>query len=475
LLPENIGSAMKNELNINQMLPVLGIEKDCILSKQGDITIVFRARLPEIFTLSDGEYENLHQAWIKAIKVLPGHSILHKQDWFLKRNYQGEQLPENHSFLNQSSQPHFQDREFLDHECYILLTKKTAGRKSSSSLTSSLLSSKLVPEESLSQSAFEEFLDKASQFQRVLEESQLIRLERLSAEGSQSYRRKTGLIERYCSLQEKETELEYKDISFDQGIQIGNQFARLYTLGDAADLPHLCGSRMTYDQFSTDKTRFPISFAAPLGLLLQCNHLYNQYIFIDDARATLKKMESKRLRLQSLSAYSRENAIARDAVNDFLNEAISQQRLPVKAHFNVMAWSDDPKELNELKNKVSSALAQMDAAVKPESTGAPQIWWAGIPGNAAEFPMNDSFDTFAEQAACFLNMETGYRSDLIKDGIRFCDRLSGRPVYADLFVGPRAKGISANMGTLVKKKITLKVLFFISYHLICLQFISIAF
>ncbi|MES2457842.1 MAG: TraG family conjugative transposon ATPase [Bacteroidota bacterium] len=440
---------MQSEQNINQMMPIMSIEHDCILSKQGDVTLVYKIRLPEIFTLSESEYETFHQSWVRAIKTLPSHSILHKQDWHLKRSFDGSGMATDYGFIADAARLHFNGRPYLHHECYILITKKPEDRKIRNSLLSSLLSKTLVPEETLSSSALQEFLSRTSQFKRILEDSGLVALEQLKSEQLQSFRRKTGLIEKYCFLSEKENDLQYKDLDFNSGITIGEQHARLYTLGDAADLPHLCGSRITYDKFSTDKTRFPVSFACALGLLLDCNHIYNQYIFIEEPRATIKKLETKRLRLQSLSAYSRENSIARDAVNDFLNEAISQQRLPVKAHFNVLAWTDDPAELPELKNKVSSALAQMDAAAKPELTGAPQIWWAGIPGNAAEFPMNDTFDTFAEQACCFFTLESGPETDLSPDGIRFCDRLGGTPVYTDLFVGPRAKGISSNMGTLV--------------------------
>ena len=152
------------------------------------------------------------------------------------------------------------------------------------------------------------------------------------------------------------------------------------------------------------------------------------YIFIEDSHKTIKQLESKRLRLQSLSAYSRENAISRDATNDFLNEAISSQRLPVKAHFNIMLWTDNKQELKELKTQVSSALAQMDSVARQETDGAPQIFWAGLPGNEADFPMNDTFDTFAEQATCFLNLETNYQSSISPVGIRMGDRLTGRPV-----------------------------------------------
>ena len=235
-----------------------------------------------------------------------------------------------------------------------------------------------------------------------------------------------------------------KDISFKDGLQIGNQHCQIYTLADADDLPALCGSRINYDKYSTDKTKFSIGFASTLGQLLPCNHIYNQYIFIEDTHKTMQKLESKRLRLQSLSAYSRENTIARDATNDFLNEAISQQRLPVKAHFNVLVWTENKEELKDLKNLVSSALAQMDAVRKQETIGAAQIFWAGIPGNEADFPMNDTFDTFAEQASCFLNLETNYRSSLSPVVSGLGDRLTGKPVHVDISDEPMKKGICTN-------------------------------
>ncbi|MFH6999429.1 TraG family conjugative transposon ATPase [Flavobacterium sp. FlaQc-57] len=432
------------EKKIDDILPIMAIEHDCILSKQGDVTIVFKVELPEIFTLSDQEYEAFHQSWIKAIKVLPKFCVFHKQDWFLESTYQADFSSEDSSFLTRSSERFFNERPFLDHSCYIMLTKKPMGRKSSSSLFSNLIRSSIVPEETLKAKLLQDFIDSTGQFKRIMEDSGFVKFKRLGNNELKSQSRKMGLIEQYYFLSERESSFIYKDIKFDKGLEVGNKHCQLFTLGDAADLPSLCGSRINYDRYSTDKTKFSVGFASTLGQLLSCNHIYNQYIFIEDAQKTIQKLESKRLRLQSLSAYSRENMIARDATNDFLNEAIAQQRLPVKAHFNVLAWTSDPEELKEIKNKVSSALAQMDSVAKLETVGAPQIYWAGIPGNAADFPMNDTFDTFTEQAVCFLNMETGYRSSLSPMGIRLGDRLTGKPVHVDISDEPVKMGICTN-------------------------------
>ena len=426
------------------MLPIFGVEHNCILSKQGDVTIAYEVTLPELFTMSDQEYEALHQALIKAIKVLTRHTVFHKQDWFTETKYAANFLKEDKSFLTASSERFFNERPYLDHQCYIMLTKKPANRKPGSSLFSNLLRRSIVPEETLKPQLLQEFLDSAGQFERILKYSGFIQLKRLTNEELSGNGNYCGLVERYMNLQPNETNFLLRDISFKEGIQVGNNHCQLFTLADAQDLPAYCGSRINFDKYSTDKTKFSVGFASPLGQLLPCNHIFNQYIFIDDQQKTIQKLESKRLRLQSLSAYSRENAISRDATNEFLNEAISQQRLPVKAHFNVLVWTDHKDGLKDVRNLVSSALAQMDAVPKQELDGAPQIFWAGIPGNEADFPMNDSFDTFAEQACCFLNLETNYRSSISPMGIRLGDRLSGKPVHVDLSDEPMKKGVVTN-------------------------------
>ena len=422
----------------------MDIENGCILSMQGDATLAYRVELPELFTLSDQEYEAFHQAWLKAIKLLPKHTVLYKQDWFLEQGYTPDFSKEDTSFLTRSSELFFNERPFLDHTCYIFLTKKPLGRKATTSLFSSLLRSTIVPKGMMGATALQDFRDAAGQFTRVMEDSGFVKFISLRDEQLYSIAGRTGVIEQYCSLSHRDGAKLFGDISFRDGLTINGKHAQLFTLADAEDLPAFCGSRINFDRYSTDKTKFSIGFASSLGQLLSCNHLYSQYLFIEDPAKTLQRMESKRLRLQSLSAYSRANLIARDATNDFLNEAVSQQRLPIRAHFNVLVWSEQKEDLKDLKNKVSSALAQMDATAKQETVGAPQIYWAGLPGNAADFPMNDTFDSFAEQAACFLNLETSYRSSTSPVGIRLGDRLTGKPVHVDISDEPVARGICTN-------------------------------
>jgi conjugation system TraG family ATPase len=433
---------------LHDIFPVMDVEHDAIISKQGDISIVYACKLPEIFTQSDENYEAIHQGLIKAIKVLPKDTVFHKQDWYTRTLYSSPVQIEPTNFLTASSERYFNGRQYLSHESYIILTKKASGRKPASSVISNLLRPSIVPEQSVNALTLESFEDKCGQFQKILESVGLI-LTRVKDDELCSQPGKAGLIEQYCHLSTSNKNVFIKDIQFKDEFRIGSNYVQLFTLADTEEMPALCGAKATYGKYSTDKTKFSIGFASALGLLLPCDHLYNQYIMIGDAQASIKKLESKRLKLQSLSNYSRENAIARDAVNEFLNECISESRLPVRAHFNILAWTVNKEELKDIKNQVATALAQMNAVAKEETVGAAQIWWAGIPGNAGDFPMNDTFETFAEQASCFLSLETNYESCHPGEGIRFCERLSGKPVYVDLFDGPRKQGITSNMGMLV--------------------------
>ncbi|NOT76990.1 MAG: TraG family conjugative transposon ATPase [Cyclobacteriaceae bacterium] len=435
---------MSQPISLSKVFPIYKVEHDCILSKQGDITLAYEVTLPEIFTLSDQEYEAFHQVLVKAIKVLPAYSIFHKQDWFFSKGYKADFESKDTSFLSRASERFFNERPYLDHRCQIFLTRKPANRKPSSSVFSNLIRRTIVPEETLNPQRMQEFLDNAGQFERILQDSGFIKLQRIRDDQLAGTEESPGLLERYCFLLAESDKPVVSDIHFRDELRIGDQHCQLYSLADVEDLPSLCGSRINYDKYSTDKTKFSVGFASPLGQLLSCNHIFNQYIFIEDSHKTVKQLESKRLRLQSLSTYSRENSISRDATNDFLNEAISSQKLPVKAHFNIMLWTENKQELKELKTQVSSALAQMDSVARQETDGAPQIFWAGLPGNEADFPMNDTFDTFAEQATCFLNLETNYQSSISPVGIRLGDRLTGKPIHVDISDEPVKKGICTN-------------------------------
>src|SRR5690606_41291407 len=64
----------------------------------------------------------------------------------------------------------------------------------------------------------------------------------------------------------------------------------------------------------------------------------------------LQKFEKSARNMHSLARYSRANQINKEWIERYLNEAHSFGLSSIRAHFNVIAWSDDPSELKQLRN-----------------------------------------------------------------------------------------------------------------------------
>lgn len=437
---------MRNTLKattIESKFPLLSVEHDCIISKDADITVAYRVDLPELFTVTGSEYEAIHSAWTKAIKVLPDYSVIHKQDWFVKENYKPATDKENMSFLSRSFERHFNERPFLNHTCFLFLTKTTKDRMRMQSNFSSLCRGYIIPKEVNKEMAVR-FLEAVGQFERILNDSGFVTLTRIASDEITGTEKEAGLIEKYFALSLEDTTcLEDLELGAD-GLRIGDKTVCLHTISDVEDLPGTIGTDMRYEKLSTDRSDCRLSFAAPVGLLLSCNHVYNQYVFLDDSAENLRQFEKSARNMQSLSKYSRGNQINKEWIDKYLNEAHSFGLTSVRAHFNVMAWSDDAEELKNIRNDVGSQLALMECKPRHNTVDAATLYWAAMPGNAGDFPSEESFYTFIEPALCFFTEETNYKSSPSPFGIKMADRVSGKPIHVDISDLPMKQGIITN-------------------------------
>ncbi|MEZ0184623.1 TraG family conjugative transposon ATPase [Flavobacterium plurextorum] len=428
---------------LESRLPILAVEQNCIISKDADITACFAVALPELFTAGSAEYEAIHSAWHKAVKTLPDFTVVHKQDWYVKESY-GADMEQEQSFLDRSYERHFNERPFMEHWCYLFLTKTTKERMRMQSNFSSLCRGTLVSKEIRDSANIRRFMEAVAQFERIVNDCGLIRISRLSEEEITGSEGKRGLLEEYLTLSKDDTAF-LEDIALGaEEVRVGNKRLSVHTLSDTDDLPSAVSADKRHEKLSTDRSDCRLSFAAPAGLLLGCNHIYNQYLFLDSSEENLQKFEKAARNMQSLARYSRANQINREWIEKYLNEAHSFGLCSIRAHFNIMAWSDDPAELQQLKNDCGSALALMECRPRHNTADAATLYWAGMPGNAGDFPSEESFYTFIEPALCLLAQETNYRSSPSPFGIKMSDRLTGRPLHLDISDLPMKRGIITN-------------------------------
>ena len=376
--------------------------------------------------------------------MLPNYSILHKQDIFITEKYEPDSRKDDLSFLSRSFERHFNERPYLHHTCYLFLTKTTRERSRQQSNWNTLCRGFLVPKEIRDKETVERFMEAVGQFESIVNDSGLVRLERLTTEEITGTENEPGIIERYLTLSaDGTTMLQDMQLNPDE-MRIGDKRLCLHTLSDLDDLPGKVRTDGRYERLSTDRSDCRLSYAAPVGVMLSCDHIYNQWIFIDDSNENLSRFEKMAKNMQSLSRYSRSNQINKEWLDEYLNEAHSNGLQSVRCHCNIVAWAENGDELRRVKNDVGSALALMECTPHHNTTDLPALYWAGIPGNEADFPAEETFYTFTGQALCFFTAETCYRNSLSPFGIRMVDRLTGKPVFLDISDLPMKKGVVTN-------------------------------
>ncbi len=424
----------------------MAIENDCIISKQADVTIGFKVALPEIFSLSETDYERIHASWVKAIKVLPSKTIVHKQDWYIEEKYRPQfttDINGDVSFLSRSFQEHFVERPYLTHMCYLFVTlvadPGAADRKSSGC---TLVRSHIIPKHMLDEHVTNEFLDLVFQFRSILESDGYIKLTRLTEDDYLGQGHSLGILDHYLNLSLEDAAVSDIEMQPDR-IIVNNRQACIHAIANPEDLPLKMAANARYDRLSTDKSDCFLSSVASINLLLKHNHIYNQYIFIDDAPALIKDLERKAKRMTSLSKLSRNNEINAEYINLFLTQHAEYGYKPVHCHCNVISWGA-PKHIDRIKNDTAAGLSKIMEKARLLTADVPVLFWASLPGNESDLPRDEAFMAFLEVACCFINNDTSYKSSLSPFGIKMADRFTLAPLHVDISDEPMKKGIITN-------------------------------
>lgn len=243
----------------------------------------------------------------------------------------------NETFLSRSFELHFNERPYLHHTSLLYITKTTKERSRQQSNFSILCRGNIIPREIRSKDIIPGFMESVDQFVQIINDSGYITLIPLTTDEIVGTKDAPGILERYFCLSQNDT-TTLQDIQMNPGEMIvGDKVLCAHTLSDVDDLPGSLQTDSRYERLSTERSDCRLCFAAPIGLMLNCNHVVNQYVFIDDSAETLQRFEKLARNLHSLSKYSRANEINKQWIDAYLNEAHSFGLTAVRCHVNVMA------------------------------------------------------------------------------------------------------------------------------------------
>ncbi|NID13664.1 TraG family conjugative transposon ATPase [Fibrivirga algicola] len=443
---------MKKKKALADLFPILCIDGPTgfIVSKNADITMAFELQAPEIFAVSDTEYDALHDVLIRATKVLPVGYIVHKQDLFVEDVYTPtfeSEFLRSSNYMVWENERHFADRPYLRHRCYLYVTRPAIPPLKRTSGQSSLLKRHLVPKEIQESRTWAEFGDVMNQFAAIVQDSGKMKLHRLTPTELLDNGEQTGLFQRYFSLSLDDPTLH--DIDLTDGLTVAGQRTYTYTLSELDDFPNEVYNSAWLEQFSTDSSHFPISTGSALGMLLPFNHVYNQVLLVEDGHALTNQLVKEVKRHTSFAAWSKENEVSIRSKDAFMDEVKDRNRRVVRAHYNVLVFHRDPDVADTYRSQAAAAISKLGFKPKLASHDAETLFWSCIPGNIAEIGADNLATCFLEEATALWNTETNYRDDFFcKNGLLLTDRF-GRPCMVDPFFGPMERGIIANRNFMV--------------------------
>lgn len=448
--------------SFSDLNPLLAIDEAThfLVSKNADITAVIQLDLPEIFTLSDHDYQMVNEAFLRALKLLPAGYMVHKQDFFFEDTYHPDfdtQLIHDGGFVAHANEVHFADRPFLTHQCYIYITRPASPPMKRDSSRSSLFKRHLVPVAPRDPRVWDEFTELIDQFMAIFDGSskgtiRLLTRDQLVGEQPMPGRPASraplsGLLQQYFSLSLTDTALH--DLDMTSGLKVAGKYTHTFAVTELTDWPIEVVNQVRLESYSTDATTMPASTGSFFGVLMPFPHVFNQVILTEDADALGTQLVAEVKRHQSFSAWSAENQKAADDKMGFLGEQKAHSRRVVRAHFNILVFADDADTADSYRTACGAAIAKLGFRAKVAVYDAPTLYWSCIPGNIAEVGADNLATCFLEEAVALWNLETTYRDSFYcKSGIRLTDRF-GRPVMVDLFFKPMEQGLIASRNFLV--------------------------
>ena len=417
-------------IDIKQIFPLYALKDNFLISKKGDISLVYKIMLPQIYSLSAAQIYEINQIFDKVIRSLPEDTVLQKQDYFFV-NTIDEAITKADDFLSKSDNQFFYEKPTLSHECYLIITKNS---KNSINITNN-------------SKEYKKYLDKVEEFIKRVEvcisfltKEEYFKIERLNDDQI------ITLLGKYYSLSDKEN-TTLKDIFLDKKLQVGNKIGEVYTIHSNDQLPIFINGSLRNNEYSTPKTDFKIPFIQPICLGLDCNHIYNQVIYIDNSESMFKNLKSKLNKFKSLSILAKENEITYNEIESLIEEVIENELKFVKQHYSIIIWDTNEEKLEKSMDKLENAFRGISISPYQVKYALKDIFLHNCPGAATYIPERYKFIGVSEQAPTLINFESYYTSNA--NGILFCDRKNESPLRLDLWDEPVKKGLIVNRNRLI--------------------------
>lgn len=420
------------KINVATYHPIVDIQENVIFANNGNVVLCYAGNLPEIYSLSEKDFEDIHGAWFQAIKSLPTGCVVHKQDVYLKRNFSSENLP-NRTFLEKATHKHFKGREYMEHKCYLffILTKNKALNNSKYINPFKKVTKTIVPE---MDDTIHSFLGAVSDSVSFINNSRKMEFTPLDSKEIQSMT--NGFFNGFNEGFDTDIILEKKELN------IGENYFDVLSINSELCFGENVQSSKTNEHFTSDNFVFHQGFIDGLGLTLNENHIVNQIIYLDDKQKWRKILDKKIEELNKSSNFGSQNKVVLKKIQYIQDQINSDDNARViRGHLNIIYWDKEVKNLEKISSKIKTEFKELDIIpYYPRGEERKNYILNSYCCFSSNFSNDDLYVTDLKHALCLLVNNTNYKSDTT--GVIFNDREHNIPVLKDVW-DERKKRIKA--------------------------------
>lgn len=447
---------------LREYLPILAVKDGCAISKRGDITFGWLIRLPVAYSVDEAGYDSILECFMQAYRLLPAWCVVHKQDVFRYDTYKSEPKTE---FLASCYEKHFEGRKYLNGYSYLYLTFSSkqvieSGMGSSGALRS--LTMRPPDKKTLATAS-----SIASQFESILQANSLLMLERLNDDdfisvGPDGCDR--GVLAEYLRLYRPVPSVDYPMEFYPDRMVSGDIEVKHWYIEDSDAYPGQVSSVVLKNDLSSVATSVFLSGGSPIGYSLDIPHVVNRYIVTMPRKSVEMELDQKKRVMNSFSLYSAGCRMNGAEIQSYLEQSAMSDVVTIKCFTDLMAWYP-VGNCSSVRDKVVAAFSGMRMAVLEETRVQPHLYYAGIPGAAAE--LGSEFLMISELSAFLCHgLWEGYDNGMKGGRFKLSDRTRMVPVTLDtqslareqgyiddlnmIVVGPTGTGKSFTMNTLVR-------------------------
>ncbi|MFD2825770.1 TraG family conjugative transposon ATPase [Leeuwenhoekiella polynyae] len=402
--------------------PIASTSDHLMFCSNGNVVLGYRLDLPEIYSLSEKDFEELHSGWFQAFKTLPTGTLIHKQDYYHNTAFDASSLPDE-SFLGKATQSYFNSREYTAHTSYLffVLTHKSNTHATYTNPFRKIL--KNLP--NTLEDAVRHFTGAVEDAVSFLNSGKKIKLTPLKPYEYQS------LTQNYFNgFNENLT----TDILLDKNrINIGKHLFDVLAVNSELCFGEQVKTSSIDERFTADDFQFHKGFIDGLGLTLSENHVVNQILILDDKHKWRKILDKKVEELGKSSSFGSQNRVVLKKIQEILEQTNTDESSRViRGQLSVLYWAETQKQLDAIGAKIKTEFKELDIVpYYPIGEARKNYFLNSWFGFASHFSDEDLYVTDLKHALCLMLNSTNYKTD--PKGILFNDRQYTIPVLKDVW------------------------------------------